>query len=73
MNRFTAILTNFSGHNRNVVLGYTLPVQKLVGRDGSSDRIDVEEAVQVTLPIDGIPKKEHTGEIFRCQTRDARY
>lgn len=54
---FTAILTNFSGHNRNVVLGNTLPVQKLIGRDGSSDRIDVKEAVQVTLPIDGIPIK----------------
>ncbi len=56
----TAILTNFSGHNWNVVLGYTLPVQKLVGGDGSSDRIDVEEAVQVTLPVDGIPEEQRT-------------
>lgn len=58
--RFTAILTNFGGHNWNVVLGYTLPVQKLIGGDGSSDRIDVEEAVQVTLPVDGIPEEQRT-------------
>lgn len=42
------------------MLGYTLPVQKLVGGDGSSDRIDVEEAVQITLPVDGIPKEQRT-------------
>lgn len=61
---FTAILTNFSGNNRNVVLGYTLPVQELIGRDGSSDRIDVKEAVQVTLPIDGVPEKNTRGKSF---------
>ena len=53
--RFNQLLTEFGGHNRDVVLGHVLSVQQLVGGDGSLHGVDVEVAVQVTLPVYGVP------------------
>lgn len=40
------------------MLGDVLPVQQLVGGDGSLHRVDVKVAVQVALPVDGVPERE---------------
>lgn len=37
------------------MLGHALPVQELVGGDGALHRVDVKVAVQVALPVDGVP------------------
>ena len=52
---FNRLLTEFGGHDGDVVLGHRLPVQQLVGGDGSLHGVDVEVAVQVALPVDGVP------------------
>lgn len=40
------------------MLGHALPVQELVGGDGALHRVDVKVAVQVALPVDGVPERE---------------
>lgn len=40
------------------MLGHVLPVQELVGGDGALHRVDVKVAVQVALPVDGVPERE---------------
>lgn len=40
------------------MLGDALPVKKFVCGNGSLHRIDVEVVVQVTLPVDGIPRSK---------------
>lgn len=54
-------LTELGGHHRDVVLGHALPVQELVGGDGALHRVDVKVAVQVALPVDGVPEREGRG------------
>lgn len=39
------------------MLGHALPVQELVGGDGALHRVDVKVAVQVALPVDGVPER----------------
>lgn len=53
-----ALLTQLGGYDGDVVPGQGLPVQHLVGRDGSFRRIDVEVAVQVTPPVDRVPGRQ---------------
>lgn len=43
------------------MLGHALPVQELVGGDGALHRVDVKVAVQVALPVDGVPEREGGG------------
>ena len=40
------------------MLGDALPVERLVGGDGARHRVDVEVAVQVTLPVNGVPTQD---------------
>lgn len=51
------ILTEFGRHDGHIVLGDVLPVEEFVGGNRSLHRVDVEVAVHVALPVDGIPAK----------------
>lgn len=50
------------------MLGDALPVQELVGRDGALHRVDVKVAVQVTLPVDGVPAWERERPAVRTSS-----
>lgn len=52
------ILTKFGRHDGDIVLGDALSVQEFVSGDGSLDRVDVKVAVQVALPVDGVPGRK---------------
>lgn len=52
------ILTKFGRHDGDIVLGDALSVKEFVCGNGSLHWINVKVAVQVTLPVNGIPERK---------------
>lgn len=50
------------------MLGDALPVQELIGGDGALHRVNVKVAVQVALPVDGVPEREREWRAVRTSS-----
>lgn len=50
------------------MLGDALPVQEFVGGDGALHGVDVKVAVQVALPVDGVPERERERRAVRTSS-----
>lgn len=47
-------ITYFSGHHRDVVPFGHFPVQSLQRRDGAVIRVNVEQPLEICVPINGV-------------------
>lgn len=48
-------LTRLDGQDGEVVDRVDLPIQRLGRADDAAQRVDVEEALQIRVPVDGVP------------------
>lgn len=62
-------LTAFDGEDGDVVHGVDLPVQRLGRTDDAARRLNVEEALQIRVPVDGVPEVSRESRVMIFQIK----